>query len=61
VTDTPRVIHRSLPGISPEDARDARLRAWAYVFEVFNHPTKKRGQRRQPQEVCEQGKETGMT
>jgi hypothetical protein len=25
-----------LPGRSPEEARDARVRAWMYVFEVWN-------------------------
>jgi hypothetical protein len=31
-TNTPRIILRSHPGITPEQACDARARAWAFVF-----------------------------
>ena len=31
-----RVAHRPPPGISREQARDARARAWTYVFDVWN-------------------------
>jgi hypothetical protein len=35
MSDAPPIIHRSLPGISPEQARDARARAWAFVFDCY--------------------------
>ena len=32
----PQVAIRPLSGITPEQARDIRARAWAYAFECFN-------------------------
>ena len=29
-------------GLTSEQARDVRARAWSYVFECFNHHTKKK-------------------
>jgi hypothetical protein len=36
MTELPRTVHRSLSTLSPEQTRDARARAWAYVFDCFN-------------------------
>jgi len=30
-----RAVHRPHPGISPEQARDARARAWRFVFQCW--------------------------
>jgi hypothetical protein len=30
-----RAVHRPHPGISPEQARDARARAWHFVFQCW--------------------------
>jgi hypothetical protein len=30
-----RIIHSSTASVTPEQARDARARAWAFVFECF--------------------------
>jgi hypothetical protein len=38
-TNEPRVIVK-LGGITPEQARDIRARAWAFVFECFDHHEK---------------------
>jgi hypothetical protein len=40
--DTQYIIVKPLSGISPEQARDARARAWSYVFECFDRHTKKK-------------------
>ncbi len=34
------IVVRSDPGISPEQARDARVRGWAFVFDCY---AKKKG------------------
>ena len=34
-TGEPQVAIRLLLGITPEQARDARVRAWAYVFQSW--------------------------
>jgi hypothetical protein len=39
----PKIDHRQLPGISPQQAHDARARMWAYVFECFNRRNGKEG------------------
>ena len=31
-----RIVHSSLPDATPEQARDARARAWAYVFSCWH-------------------------
>ena len=36
----PRVIVKPVPGVRPEQARDIRARAWAFVFECFDHHEK---------------------
>jgi hypothetical protein len=40
--DAQYIIVKPLSGISPEQARDARARAWSYVFECFDRHTKKK-------------------
>ena len=35
VSDESRIVVRLRPAISPEDSRDARARAWAYVFSCW--------------------------
>jgi hypothetical protein len=35
MSNTPRIAIRSLGNIGPEQAHDARARAWAYVFECW--------------------------
>ncbi len=32
----PRITHHSLGSITPEQARDARARAWAFVFQCWH-------------------------
>jgi hypothetical protein len=32
----PRVILRTTPGVSAEQARNARARAWSFIFDSFN-------------------------
>ena len=39
----PKIGYCRLPGISPQQARDARARVWAYVFECFNRRNGKEG------------------
>jgi hypothetical protein len=34
--DAPYITVKPLSGISSDQTRDARARAWAYVFECFN-------------------------
>jgi hypothetical protein len=36
MSELPRTVHCPLSTLSPEQARDARARAWAYVFVCFN-------------------------
>ncbi len=31
-----RIVYRPLPGATQQQARDARARAWAYIFECFH-------------------------
>lgn len=31
----PYLVYRSQSGIAPEQARDARVRAWTYVFDCY--------------------------
>ena len=51
MSDAPRTVMRPNPRITPEQARDARARAWAYIYQCWhankggphdltNHPTK---------------------
>ena len=35
MNDATRIVVKPNPGITPEQARDARARAWAFVFECF--------------------------
>ena len=35
MSDAPHIVCRPQPGITPEQARNARARAWAYVFECW--------------------------
>ena len=35
MSDASRIVVRTRPDISPEEARDARARAWAYVFSCW--------------------------
>jgi hypothetical protein len=35
VSDASRLVVRSRPAISPEEARDARARAWRFVFDCW--------------------------
>ncbi len=35
MSDAPRIVLRPNPNVTPEQARDARARAWAFVFECF--------------------------
>jgi hypothetical protein len=35
MNDARRIVVKPNPGITPEQARDARARAWAFVFECF--------------------------
>jgi hypothetical protein len=39
---SPRVVLRPT-STKPEDAQNARARAWAYVFDCFNHRNGKEG------------------
>lgn len=39
----PEIVCTPAPGITPEKARDARARAWAYVFDCFNRRNGKEG------------------
>jgi hypothetical protein len=36
MNEASRIACRTLPATSPEQVRDARARAWAYVFKVCN-------------------------
>ena len=36
MSDAPRIFNREHLGISAEQVRDARARAWAYCFDCFN-------------------------
>jgi hypothetical protein len=38
-----RITVKPSPGITPEQARDARARAWAYVLACFEHHQVKEG------------------
>jgi hypothetical protein len=35
MNDAWRIVVKPNPGITPEQARDARARAWAFIFECF--------------------------
>jgi hypothetical protein len=35
MSDAPRVVLRTPPGIATEQARDARARAWAFIFRCY--------------------------
>ena len=39
-TNELRVIVKPVPGVRPEQARDIRARAWAFVFECFDRHEK---------------------
>jgi hypothetical protein len=44
MSDPARIVCHPLPtGVSSERARDARARAWTYVFECFNRRNGKEG------------------
>jgi hypothetical protein len=36
MSDAPRIVLHPKPGITAEQTRDARARAWAYVFERWH-------------------------
>jgi hypothetical protein len=36
MSDAPRVVLHPKPGITAEKASDARVRAWAYVFQCWD-------------------------
>jgi hypothetical protein len=36
MSDAPRIVICSTPGITTEQARDARARVWAYVFQCWD-------------------------
>jgi hypothetical protein len=40
MNDATRIVVKPNPGITPKQARDARARAWAFVFECFDHHEK---------------------
>jgi hypothetical protein len=40
MSDAPRSFYREHPGISPEQVRDARARAWAFVFQCYQDSQK---------------------
>ena len=40
MNDARRFVVKPNPGITPEQARDARARAWAFVFKCFYHHEK---------------------
>ena len=35
MSDTPRIVVRSHSGITPDQAREARARAWRFVFDCY--------------------------
>ena len=35
MSDAPHIALRTQPGITPEQARDARARAWRFVFNCY--------------------------
>ena len=35
MSDAPRTVLRPSPGTTPEQARDIRARAWAYIFGCY--------------------------
>jgi hypothetical protein len=39
----PRIVLNPREGLTPEQARDARARAWAYVFDCFNRRREQEG------------------
>jgi hypothetical protein len=40
MNDTTRVVFRPAPDITGEQVRDARVRAWAFVFDCFHRHKK---------------------
>lgn len=54
MSDAPRIALRPNPGITTEQARDARARAWMYVFACFN---RRNGQEGGPPTAPEDAKE----
>ena len=40
VTRSSEITVRPHPGLGPEQARDIRARAWAFVFKCFDHHEK---------------------
>jgi hypothetical protein len=35
MSSTPRLMSKPIPGITPEQARDTRARAWVYIFHCY--------------------------
>lgn len=35
MSDSPRIVCRPHPDVSPEEAQAARVRAWAYIFRCW--------------------------
>jgi hypothetical protein len=36
MSDAPYILNHQHPGVSPQQVRDARARAWAYAFQCFH-------------------------
>jgi hypothetical protein len=41
MSDVPRILCREHPGIPPEQARDARARAWTFAFRCWQEKSAK--------------------
>jgi hypothetical protein len=40
MTDLPRIVHCSLPGLTPDQARIVRARCWDFVFQCWQKKQK---------------------
>ena len=46
-----RVIHPSSASITPEQARDARARAWKFIFDTYREKAAEQGNAKTKQKV----------
>jgi hypothetical protein len=59
--DSIRVVHRPNPVISPEQARNARARAWAFVFDCWQKKVVETNTSKDDSTYLHQRKEVSVT
>jgi hypothetical protein len=56
-----RIVYTSCPDITPEQARDARARAWKFIFDTYRKKAAGQELAKPSKQGCTQRKEAGMS